>query len=67
MAESAPDPTGFDSHEEEPDLEVEASPGPTEDTVGLYLREISQVPLRPPPGGLLARPSNVAMSMPAGA
>jgi RNA polymerase primary sigma factor len=45
MAESAPDPTGFDSHEEEPDLEVEASPGPTEDTVGLYLREISQVPL----------------------
>jgi RNA polymerase primary sigma factor len=45
MAESAPDPAGFDSHEEEPDLEVEASPGPTEDTVGLYLREISQVPL----------------------
>ena len=45
MAESAPDPTGFDSHEEEPDLEVEASPGPTEDTVGLYLREISRVPL----------------------
>ena len=39
MAESAPDPAGFDSHEEEPDLEVEASPGPTEDTVGLYLRE----------------------------
>jgi len=25
--------------------EVEASPGPTEDTVGLYLREISRVPL----------------------
>jgi RNA polymerase primary sigma factor len=45
MAETAPDPAGFDSHEEEPDLEVEASPGPTEDTVGLYLREISQVPL----------------------
>src|SRR5436190_23436386 len=45
MAESAPDPAGFDSREEEPDLEVEASPGPTEDTVGLYLREISQVPL----------------------
>jgi len=45
MAESAPDPAGFDSHEEEPDLEVEASPGPTEDTVGLYLREISRVPL----------------------
>ena len=44
MAESAPDPAGFDAHEE-PDLEVEASPGPTEDTVGLYLREISQVPL----------------------
>ena len=49
MAEFAPDPAsdpaGFDSHEEEPETEVEAAAGPTEDTVGLYLREISQVPL----------------------
>jgi RNA polymerase primary sigma factor len=38
------DPAGFDSHEEL-DLEPDATPGLTEDTVGMYLREISQVPL----------------------
>ena len=40
--ESSPDPAEFDT-EHELDLEVE--PSPTEDTVGLYLREISRVPL----------------------
>jgi RNA polymerase primary sigma factor len=38
------DPSGFDSHDEL-DLEPDATPGLTEDTVGMYLREISQVAL----------------------
>jgi RNA polymerase primary sigma factor len=38
------DPAGFDSHDEL-DLEPDATPGLTEDTVGMYLREISQVAL----------------------
>ncbi len=38
------DPAGFDKHEEL-DLEPDATPGLTEDTVGMYLREISQVQL----------------------
>jgi RNA polymerase primary sigma factor len=38
------DPAGFDTHDEL-DLEPDATPGLTEDTVGMYLREISQVPL----------------------
>jgi RNA polymerase primary sigma factor len=42
VPESFPDPAEFDD-EHELDLEVE--PSPTEDTVGLYLREISRVPL----------------------
>ena len=40
--ESLPDPAGFDSEHE---LDLETEPSPTEDTVGLYLREISRVPL----------------------
>ena len=48
MSQHAPDPlgdpAGFDSHEEL-DLEPDTPPGLTEDTVGMYLREISQVPL----------------------
>ena len=48
MSPNAPDPlgnpAGFDTHEEL-DLEPDATPGLTEDTVGMYLREISQVPL----------------------
>ena len=48
MSQNAPDPlgnaAGFDSHEEL-DLEPDATPGLTEDTVGMYLREISRVPL----------------------
>ncbi len=48
MSQNAPDPlgepAGFDSHEEL-DLEPDATPGLTEDTVGMYLREISQVAL----------------------
>jgi RNA polymerase primary sigma factor len=46
MSEFAPeqaDGAAFD--EEETDLDLDASPGPTEDTVGLYLREIAKVPL----------------------
>ncbi len=47
MSEHAPDPSGagFDSPVDEPELDLEAGPGLTEDTVGMYLREISQVPL----------------------
>jgi RNA polymerase primary sigma factor len=47
MSEYAPEPLGDPAEPEEDDLELslEASPGPTEDTVGLYLREISRVPL----------------------
>ena len=47
MSEHAPDPAGagFDSPVEEADLDLDAGPGLTEDTVGMYLREISQVPL----------------------
>ena len=47
MSEHAPEfPKGaaFDA-EEDTDLAHEAAPGPTEDTVGLYLREIARVPL----------------------
>jgi RNA polymerase primary sigma factor len=43
-SDPAGDPAGFDSHEEL-DLEPDPTPGLTEDTVGMYLREISQVPL----------------------
>ena len=47
MSEIAPEPAGDDAEPDEDDLELalEASPGPTEDTVGMYLREISQVSL----------------------
>ncbi|MDX6534849.1 MAG: polymerase primary sigma factor [Gaiellales bacterium] len=47
MSEFAPEPLGdpADVEEEDPELKLEASPGPTEDTVGLYLREISHVRL----------------------
>jgi RNA polymerase primary sigma factor len=48
MSEFASDPAtnaGFDSPEEERDVDVEVGAGPTEDTVGMYLREISRVPL----------------------
>ncbi len=47
MSEIAPEPADDDVEPDEDDLEValEASPGPTEDTVGMYLREISQVSL----------------------
>jgi RNA polymerase primary sigma factor len=41
--ESVGEGAGFD--DEEQVLEVEAGPGLTEDTVGLYLREIARVPL----------------------
>jgi RNA polymerase primary sigma factor len=47
MSEFASEPapnSGFDSVEED-EREVEVAAGPTEDTVGLYLREISRVPL----------------------
>ena len=47
MSEFASEPapnSGFDSVEED-DRDVEVAAGPTEDTVGLYLREISRVPL----------------------
>jgi RNA polymerase primary sigma factor len=47
MSEFAPEPLGdaaaFD--EEETDLDLDAGPGLTEDTVGLYLRQISKVRL----------------------
>jgi RNA polymerase primary sigma factor len=46
MSEYAPEPTpdgvAFDAEEH---LDLETTPGPTEDTVGLYLREIAKVPL----------------------
>jgi RNA polymerase primary sigma factor len=47
MSEFAPEPLGEPTEVDEEDLELklEASPGPTEDTVGLYLREISHVRL----------------------
>jgi RNA polymerase primary sigma factor len=47
VSENAPDATGagFDAPVDEADLDLEAGPGLTEDTVGMYLREISQVPL----------------------
>ena len=47
MSEFAPEPAddAVVDEEEELELKLEASPGPTEDTVGMYLREISQVPL----------------------
>jgi len=47
MSEFAPEPVDDAVEQDEDDLELklEAAPGPTEDTVGLYLREISQVPL----------------------
>ena len=47
MSEFAPEPVDDAVAQDEDDLELklEAAPGPTEDTVGLYLREISQVPL----------------------
>jgi RNA polymerase primary sigma factor len=47
MSEFASEPapnSGFDSVEED-DRDVEVAAGPTADTVGLYLREISRVPL----------------------
>ncbi|HET7379229.1 MAG TPA: sigma-70 family RNA polymerase sigma factor [Gaiellales bacterium] len=47
MSEFAPEPVddAVDPDEDDLELKLEAAPGPTEDTVGLYLREISQVPL----------------------
>jgi RNA polymerase primary sigma factor len=47
MSEFAPEPLGDPTEVEEDELELklDASPGPTEDTVGLYLREISHVRL----------------------
>ena len=49
MSEFAPEPVGdaaaFDEAETDSDLDLEAGPGLTEDTVGLYLREISRVRL----------------------
>jgi RNA polymerase primary sigma factor len=49
VSEHAPEPlgdgAGFDSPTADLDLDLDASPGLTEDTVGMYLREISQVPL----------------------
>jgi RNA polymerase primary sigma factor len=42
--ESVGEGAGFDDQEEQV-LEIEAGPGLTEDTVGLYLREIARVPL----------------------
>ena len=49
MSEFAPEPVGdaaaFDEAETDSDLDLEATPGLTEDTVGLYLREISKVRL----------------------
>jgi RNA polymerase primary sigma factor len=48
MSENAPQLPGgaeFDAAEDDHDLAHEAAPGPTEDTVGLYLREIARVPL----------------------
>jgi RNA polymerase primary sigma factor len=47
MSDFAPEPLGDPTEVEEDELELklDASPGPTEDTVGLYLREISHVRL----------------------
>ena len=49
MSEHAPEPlgdgAGFDSPTADLELDLDAGPGLTEDTVGMYLREISQVPL----------------------
>jgi RNA polymerase primary sigma factor len=47
MFEHAPDPFGDEASERDQEVEAEAesSPSLTEDTVGLYLREISTVPL----------------------
>ncbi|HEY0386874.1 MAG TPA: sigma-70 family RNA polymerase sigma factor [Gaiellales bacterium] len=47
MSEIAPEPADDAVEPDEDDLELalEASPGPTEDTVGMYLRQISQVSL----------------------
>jgi RNA polymerase primary sigma factor len=47
MSEIAPEPADDAVEPDEDDLELvlEASPGPTEDTVGMYLREIPQVSL----------------------
>jgi RNA polymerase primary sigma factor len=48
MSEIAPEPADdpvVDQDEDDLELKLEAAPGPSEDTVGLYLREISQVPL----------------------
>jgi RNA polymerase primary sigma factor len=38
-------PAAFDAATDEQELDLDAGPGLTEDTVGLYLREISHVPL----------------------
>ena len=47
MSEFAPEPVDdvVEPDEDDHEVKLEASPGPTEDTVGMYLREISQVPL----------------------
>jgi RNA polymerase primary sigma factor len=42
--DSTPDGAAFDSGDDH-EVEAEAAAGPTEDTVGLYLREIARVPL----------------------
>ena len=47
MSEFAPEPLddAVEQDEDDVELKLEASPGPSEDTVGLYLREISKVAL----------------------
>jgi RNA polymerase primary sigma factor len=47
MSEFAPEPLGdpIEADDDDVELKLEAGPGPTEDTVGLYLREISHVRL----------------------
>ena len=47
MSEFAPESAddAVDQDDDDLELKLEATPGPTEDTVGLYLREISRVPL----------------------
>jgi RNA polymerase primary sigma factor len=44
VTQNAPDPIE-EPVEAEPELDLDASPNPTEDTVGMYLRQISQVAL----------------------
>ena len=47
MSEYAPEPLGDPAEldDDDLDLDLDVAPSPTEDTVGLYLREIARVPL----------------------